>query len=68
MAGKALTWVKNITDFLRFCYLNIPCVRINITLIFMSSASDEFTRGGGGELNISLGGKVWTGPSYPDPV
>ena len=30
-------WVKNITDFGRFCYLNIPCLRINITLIFMSS-------------------------------
>ena len=31
--GKALMWVKNITDFGRFCYLNIPCLRINITLI-----------------------------------
>ena len=30
---KALTWVKNITNFGRFCYLNIPCLRINITLI-----------------------------------
>ena len=32
-----LKWVKNITDFCRFCYLNIPCLRINIALIFMSS-------------------------------
>ena len=31
-------WVENGTDFLRFCYLNIPCPRINITLIFMSSS------------------------------
>ena len=36
-------WVKNITDFGRFCHLNIPCLRINITLIFMSSSSEEFT-------------------------
>ena len=33
MAGKALMWVKNITNFGRFCFLNIPCLRINITLI-----------------------------------
>ena len=26
-------WVKNITNFGRFCCLNIPCLRINITLI-----------------------------------
>ena len=26
-------WVKNITNFGRFCYLNIPCLIINITLI-----------------------------------
>ena len=31
-------WVK---DVLRFCYLNIPCLRINSTLIFMSSSNDE---------------------------
>ena len=37
---KALMWVKNITDFGRFCY---SCLRINITLIFMSSSSAEFT-------------------------
>ena len=37
-AGKALMWVK---DVLRFCYLNIPCLRINSTLIFMSSSNDE---------------------------
>ena len=30
-AGKALTWVTNITDFGRLCNLNIPCLRINIT-------------------------------------
>ena len=30
-AGKALMWVKNIADFLRFWYLNIPCLRRNIT-------------------------------------
>ena len=34
-------WVKNITDFGRFCYLNIPCIRISINLIFMSSSSEE---------------------------
>ena len=28
--------------FRRFCYLNIPYLRINITLIFMSSSSVEF--------------------------
>ena len=26
-------WVENTTNFGRFCYLNIPCLRINITLI-----------------------------------
>ena len=26
-------WVKNITNFGRFCHLNIPCLGINITLI-----------------------------------
>ena len=36
-------WVKNIMDFWRFCYLNIPCLRINIGLIFMSFSSEEFT-------------------------
>ena len=37
-------WVKNITDFGRFFYLNIPCLKINITLIiFTSSSSEEFT-------------------------
>ena len=34
---------ENTTDFLRFCYLNIPCLKINVALIFMSSSSDEFT-------------------------
>ena len=34
-------WVKNITDFGGFCYLNIPCLRINITLICMSSSSER---------------------------
>ena len=33
--------VKNITDVERFCYLDIPCLRINITLIFMSSSNEE---------------------------
>ena len=41
-AGEALLWVKNITDFLRFCYLNIPYLKMNFSLIFMSSSSDEF--------------------------
>jgi len=27
----------------RFCYLNIPWLRINITLTFMSSSSNKFT-------------------------
>ena len=40
---KSLMWVKNITKFLRFCYLNIPCLRIIITVIFMNSSSDEFS-------------------------
>ena len=35
IARKALAWVKNVTD--------IPCLRINITLIFMSSSSNEYT-------------------------
>ena len=46
MAGKALMdlmWVKSVTDFLRFCHQNIPCLRINVTVIFMSFSSDEFT-------------------------
>ena len=34
---------KNVTNFLRFCYLNIPCLRMNITFIFMNSSSDVFT-------------------------
>ena len=42
-AGKALIWVKNVTDFLRFCYLNILCLRMNITLSFLSSSGDIFT-------------------------
>ena len=29
---------KNITDFGRFCNLHIPCLRINIAVIFMSSS------------------------------
>ena len=36
-------WVKNFSDFGRFCYLNIPCLRISITLIFINSSSEEFT-------------------------
>ena len=40
----SLMWVKKVMllVFLRFCYLNIPCLRINITLVFMSSSSDEY--------------------------
>ena len=30
-------------DFWRFCYPNIPCLRINIALIFVSFSSKEFT-------------------------
>ena len=29
-------WHKNIADSGRFCYLNIPCLRINIALTVMS--------------------------------
>ena len=36
-------WVENGAEFLRFCYLNISCPRINITLIFISSSRDEFS-------------------------
>ena len=36
-------WVKNIADFWRFCYLNIPCLRVNIPLTSISSSSEEFT-------------------------
>ena len=33
-------WVKDVTDFLRFCHLNIiPCF-----FSFLSSSSDEFTQ------------------------
>ena len=34
---------KKVTDFLRFCYLNIPCIRIVIIIFLMSFSSDEFT-------------------------
>ena len=40
--GKLLCGLKTLRIFWRFCYLNIPCLRINIALIFMSSSSDEF--------------------------
>ena len=34
--GRESSYVeKIITDFGRFCNLNIPCLRINITVIFM---------------------------------
>ena len=37
-------WAKNVYHFfLRFCYLNISCLRINITFIFINSSSDVFT-------------------------
>ena len=42
-ARKVPMRVKNITDFWRFCHLNIPCLKINITLIFISYSSEEFT-------------------------
>ena len=48
-------WVENGTEFLRFCYLNISCPRINITLIFMSSSSDEFTNCRRAQLLVSSG-------------
>ena len=51
-------WVKNITYFGRFFYLNIPCLRINITLIFMSSSSKEFTSRKQMFLLVS-GGRTW---------
>jgi len=35
-------WFKYFIKFLIFCYLKIPCLRINITLVFMSSSCDEF--------------------------
>ena len=40
-AGKALLWVKKIKDFWRVCYLNIPCLRINIALILISQAKNS---------------------------
>ena len=40
-AGKALMWVKKITDFWRVCYLNIPCLRINIALILISQVKNS---------------------------
>ena len=43
LAGGRESSYVSVTDFLRFCYLNIPYLRINITLIFMSSSSDELT-------------------------
>ena len=43
LAGDRESSYVSVTDFLRFCYLNIPYLRINITLIFMSSSSNEFT-------------------------
>ena len=35
--------VEKISNFQRFWYLNIPCLRINVTFTFMSSSSDELT-------------------------
>ena len=32
------------------------------------NAASQHPRGGGGVLNISLGGEVRPGPLYPDPV
>ena len=44
LAGGRESSYVSVTDFLRFCYLNIPYLRINITLIFMSSSSDTLTQ------------------------
>ena len=41
--GKLLCGLKTLPILGDFCYLNIPCLRINITLILMSSSSKEFT-------------------------
>ena len=41
-AEKAIMYVEKVTDRLRFCYLKLTCLWINITLIFMSSSSNEF--------------------------
>ena len=41
--GKLFMWVEKISNFQRFWYLNIPCLRINVTFTFMSSSSDELT-------------------------
>ena len=41
--GKLSCALKTLLIFFRLCYLNIPFLRININLIFMSSSSDEFT-------------------------
>ena len=39
--GKLLCGLKTLPILRRFCYLNITCPRINITLIFMSSSSED---------------------------
>ena len=36
-------WVKNITNFGRFCYVNIPCLRINITLSLYAAGKKTAT-------------------------
>ena len=41
--GKLLMWVEKVSNFQRFWYLNIPCLRINVTFTFMSSSSAELT-------------------------
>ena len=49
---------ENVTDFLRFCFLNIPCLKINVALIFMSSSSDEFTYNKeNSETDVSVGSR-----------
>ena len=40
---KKELWVKNVADFVRFFYHNIPHLGMNVTLIYMSSLNDEFT-------------------------
>ena len=54
MLGKFLFVVSFI-----FIYLFYLCI------LFFSNM--HMAPGGGGVLNISLGGEVWHGPSYPDP-
>jgi len=42
-AERAVMYVKKVTYFGEFCYLNSSCIRKSITLMFMSSSRNEFT-------------------------